>query len=100
MLWSAHLLNQAIVHHNDCIAHGERFFLVVGHEDKGYAKLLVHAQQLKLHLFPQLHVQCRQRLIEQEHLGLVDHCTCYCHSLLLTAGELGDIALRIMLHAN
>ena len=66
------LLHAAVVHHREPVGQGHRLALVVGHVDEGGAGLAVHAPQLDLHLEADLQVERRQRLVEQQHGGLVD----------------------------
>ena len=41
LLRGTHLLDVALVHDNDGIGHGQRFFLVVGNVDEGDAELIL-----------------------------------------------------------
>src|SRR5690606_20768143 len=84
----AHLLNAAAAHHHDPVGHGERFILVVGDVDKRDAQGVLQRLDLKLDLLAKLEVQCAQRLVEQEHLGLHHQRPGQSHPLLLPAGEL------------
>ncbi len=83
----ADLLDEAFSHHDDGVAHGQGFFLVVGDVNKGDAKLLLHALQLDLHLFSKLEVQSAQGFVQQENLGLVGKGPGDGHALLLAAGK-------------
>ena len=53
----ADLLDAALVHHRDPVAHRERLFLVVGHEHERDADLALDALQLELHRLAQLQVE-------------------------------------------
>ena len=44
--------------------------LVVGDEDAGDTEPGLHVAQLEPHLLPQARVQIRQRLVQQQHLGV------------------------------
>src|SRR5215468_3095591 len=46
----------------------------MGDVDEGDADLALHSQQLKLHFLAELQVKRAERLIEQQHIGLVDYC--------------------------
>ena len=52
----------------------KRFFLVVGHKNKRNTHSTLQADQLYLHMFAHLLIQRRQRLVQQQHLGLQDQC--------------------------
>ncbi|MCY1446067.1 hypothetical protein D9M71_626130 [compost metagenome] len=68
--------------------------------DHGDTQLAVQTLDLILHLFAQLFVQRPQRLVHQHQLGLEDQCTCHCHSLLLTTGELSRLTCRQVLQVH
>jgi hypothetical protein len=48
----------------------------------------VDVLDLVLHLFAQLLVQCAQRLVHENQLGLEDQGSGHCDALLLAPGEL------------
>ena len=62
------------------------------------AEPALQAFQLDLHFFAQLQVECAQRFIEQQHLGLIDERTRQRDSLPLAAGKLRRASLT--LHAE
>ena len=93
------LLDLARVHDHDLIGHGQRFLLVVGDEDEGDADLLLNVLELLLHLLAQLQVERAERLVEQQHARLVDERAGDGDALLLTAGELGHVAVGVVLKA-
>ncbi|RYF64383.1 MAG: ATP-binding cassette domain-containing protein, partial [Comamonadaceae bacterium] len=66
----ADLLDDAVVHHDDAVGHGHRFDLVVRDVDRGGLQPLVQRLDLGTHRHAQLGVEVRQRLVEQEHLGV------------------------------
>ena len=90
---AADLLDNAVVHDNHAVAHGERLFLVVGDVDKGDAGALLNALQLDLHVLAQLEVERAERLVEQQHTRLAHQRTRDGDTLLLTAGKTGHIAV-------
>ena len=63
----ADLLDPALVEHDDAVGQRERLALVVRDVDERRARLAVDAAQLDLHLEPDLEVERRQRLVEQQH---------------------------------
>ena len=91
----ADLLDGAGVHNHDFVAHGQGFFLVMGDEDEGNADLLLDALQFTLHLLAQLQVQGAQGLVQQQDVRLVHQGAGDGNTLLLAAGELGDVALFV-----
>ena len=60
--------------------------------DERDAHLALHPLQLELQLLAELEVQRAQRLVEQQHLGLVDQGPGQRHALALAAGKLGRFA--------
>ena len=54
VLGRAYLLDNAVVHNNNAVAHGKGFFLVVGDVDKRLFCLLLDLFKLKLHALTQL----------------------------------------------
>ena len=50
--------------------------------------------ELDAHLHPQLGIEVRQRLVEQEHAGVAHDGTAERHALALAAGELARLALQ------
>ena len=69
-----------------------RLFLVVRDVDEGDADLGLDPLQLDLHLLAELQVERAQRLVEQQHLRLVDERPRQRHALRLAAGELRRLA--------
>ena len=81
-------LVHAVVHDDHVVRHGERFFLIVGHEDGGDADVALDRLQLDPHLLAQVGIESRQRLVEEQHIGLDDDGPGQRDALLLTAREL------------
>ena len=90
----AEMLDPALVHHRDAVAHHQRLVLVVGDEDRGDAEIAQQAAQLDLHGLAQLAVERAERLVEQQQRGLHDDRARDRDALLLSAGEAGDAAAR------
>src|SRR6266511_2666290 len=89
----ADLLDAPIPQDRDPVAHGERLLLVVGDVEEGDAHLLLDALQLELHLLAEFQVERAERLVEQQHLGLVDDRARQGDPLPLAAGELRRLAV-------
>ena len=88
------LLHQlARLHDRDAVGERQRLALVVRDEDEGAADLLVDAAQLLLHRLPELQVERRERLVEQQHLRPHDERARQRHALLLAARKLLDRAV-------
>ena len=88
-LGRADLLDPAVVEHREAVAHPERLLLVVGDVDEGDPDLALQGLELGLHLLAELEVEGAERLVEQQHLGLVDQRAGERDALALAAGELG-----------
>ena len=84
----AHLLDHAGVHHRDRVGHRHGLLLVVGDVDEGQPDVGLDPLELDLHRPAQLEVERAERLVEQQHLGLVDQRPGQRDPLLLAAGEL------------
>ena len=87
----------ARLQHDDAVGERHRLDLVVRHVDDRVAELLVQLLDLDAHLGAQQRVEVRQRLVEQEGLGLADDRAAHRHALALAAGELARLALEQVL---
>ncbi|MNM96029.1 hypothetical protein D3C81_1084930 [compost metagenome] len=94
------LLHLAFGKHGDAVGHGQGFFLVVGNEDEGDAGLRLDRLQFLTHRLAQLEVECGQRLVEQQHLGMRRQRAGQGDALLLAAGKLGRLALGEAFHLH
>ena len=92
----ADLLEPAVVHHHDLVAHRQRFGLIVRDEYGRDAEPLLDIADLVAHLVAQLGIEIGERLVEQQDRRTDHQRTRQRHALLLAAGELGGAAL---LHA-
>lgn len=92
----AELFDTARVHHGDRVGHGHGLLLVVRDMDEGDADLGLDPLELKLHLAAQLEVEGAQRLVEEQHLGVVDQGAGDGDTLLLAAGELVGLLARLL----
>ena len=70
LLRRADLLDPAVVHHGDPVAHGERLLLVVGDVHERDPDLLLQRLQLDLQRLSQLRIQRAERLVQQQHRRL------------------------------
>ena len=87
VLRSIDLLDDAITHNNDAVAHGHSFGLVMGNIDEGGSQLLVQLDDLGTHAGTQLSIQVGQRLVKQEDGRVTNHCAAQSNTLALTTGQ-------------
>ena len=97
------LLDHAVLEHADALAHGHRLDLVVGHVDRRgrLAALAQGAVQLgepHAHRGAELGVEVGERLVEEEHVGLLHDRPAHRDPLRLSAGQLLRISVQQMLH--
>ena len=90
----AHLLDDAVVHDRDGVGHRHGLLLVMGDVHERDADLCLDPLELDLHLSAELEVQGPERLVEEEHVGLVDERARNRDALLLAARELSRLAPR------
>ena len=88
------LLDQAVAHDGDAVGHGQRLELVVGDDDRRLGEVGQHLLDLAAHGLAQLHVEARQRLVEQEAVGIADDGAADGDALLLALGELARQAVE------
>jgi hypothetical protein len=82
------LLHAPAIHDGDAVRQRERLRLVVRHVHERDARLLLHADELELHLLAQLGVERCERLVEQQHLRMRDEGARDRDTLALPAREL------------
>ena len=92
----ADLLGHALVHHHDAVGHRQRLLLVVGDVDGGDAERLLDGADLLAQRHADLGVERRERLVEEQELGLRGERARQRHALLLAAGELEGIAAAVL----
>ena len=78
----------AVAQDGHLVRHGQRLFLIVGDVDEGHADPSMERLQLPAELGAELLVERRERLVEQEQVGLEDERAGQGDALLLTTGEL------------
>ena len=91
----ADLHELARAHDSDAVAHDHRLFEAVGDVDEGLAGLPVNVLELLLERLSQLVVDCRERLVEEQDLGIVGEGASKRDALALAARALLH-ALRIV----
>ena len=90
----ADLLQLSILEDSDLCRERHRLDLVVRDIDDCRARLLMQALDLNAHVDAQLGVEVRERLIEQEHLGLSHECTAHGDALSLAARKLAWTSIQ------
>jgi hypothetical protein len=88
LLRRAHLLHLAVVHQHHAVGHFQRFFLVVGDEDRGDVQLVVEPAQPAAQLLAHLGIERAEGLVEQQHPRLHRQRPGQRDALALAAGEL------------
>lgn len=73
--WRRQLRHAAFFHHQNPVAQGHRFALIMSHENRGDAQPAQELIQLAAQALAQLRVQCGQRLVEQQHPRARSQCT-------------------------
>ena len=91
------LLDDAVLHNNDTVAHGHSLGLVVGNVDEGGSQLLVQLDDLGAHGGTQLGIQVGQGLVQQEDCRVTNHCTAQSNTLTLTTGQSLGLAVQQVL---
>jgi hypothetical protein len=85
------LLDLPFVEDGEAVAHRQRLLLVMSDVNEGDPDLAdgtLNPLQLDLHLLAELQIERAQRLVEQEHLRVVDERPCEANPLALATGEL------------
>ena len=88
----ADLLDTALVHHHHPVGDFERFFLIVGDEDRGHVDLVMQRAQPLPQFLAHLGVERAERLVEQQNARLDRQRTRQRDALALAAGQLARIA--------
>ena len=100
LVWRTHLFSAALVHDNDPVRNRQRLFLVMCHEYCGNAKLALDVADFAAQADADFRIQCRQRLVQQQHTGPHCKCTRQRHPLLLPAGQFKRIAVAEIRQAD
>ena len=100
LLRRADLLQHALAHHRDAVAHGHRLDLVVGDVDGGDAEVVLQLGDLGAHLHAQLGVEVGERLVHQEGRGFAHDGAAHRDALALAARERARLAAAARLEAE
>ncbi len=96
----ADLLDPAVLHHDDLVGHRHRLDLVVRDVDRRRLQALVQRLDLGAHRDPQLGVEVRQRLVEQEDLRVAHDRAPHRDALALPARELARVAMQVVVEVQ
>ena len=80
------------VHDGDAARERHRLVLVVRDDDERRAELVLEVRELELRVLAQIHVERRERLVEQQELRPLDKGARKRDALLLAARELVGLA--------
>ena len=94
------LVDPTLAEDGDAVAHRQRLLLVVRDVDEGDPDLLLDPLQLALHLLPQLEIERAERLVEEQHLRVVDDRARERHPLALPAGQLDGLPVAEAVEAD
>src|SRR5271165_2873945 len=83
--WRIGLLDTAFIHYDDEVGQCQGFVLAMGYMDKGDPELALKALQLFPHTNAQKRVERRERLVEQQNMGVAYQGAGECDTLLLPA---------------
>ena len=87
-------------HHDDLVAHGQGFALVMGDVGHGQLQALLQAADFLAHLAAQAGIEVAQGLVEQQHGRLQHQGARQRHALLLAAREFAGQALVVAHQAD
>ena len=90
----ADLLEHAVAHRRDPVAHRHRLDLVVRDVDGRRADLVLQSPDLRPRLRAQLRVEVRERLVHEEDLRLAHERAAERDALALPAGERARLAVE------
>jgi hypothetical protein len=93
----ARLLDTAVAQHDDAVGHRHGLDLVVRDVDHRRAEIGMQLGQLDAHLDPQLRIEVRQGLVEQEKPRLAHDGASDRHALALAARKGLGLALQVVL---
>ena len=82
------ILDFSVMDNGDFIAHAVNLISIVGNEDYGLIKAAESSSELLLQAEAQMAIQCRKRLIKEQHIRFIHQYAGKSNSLLLAAGKL------------
>ena len=94
------LLQLALLHHGDAVAHRQRLDLVVGHVERRDAQVVLQLRDLGARLDAQLGVEVRERLVHQERLRMAHDRAAHRDALALAARQVARLSLEQLLEVE
>ena len=94
------LLQDPGAHDGHAVAEGHGLGLVVGHVDRRRAQAVLEARDGGAHLDAELRVEVRQGLVHEEGGRLADDRAAHGDALALAAGEVGGLAVEVLLEVE
>src|SRR5690349_19080601 len=94
------LLQLALAHDGDAVAHGHRLDLVVRYVDRRHTEAALDLLDVRAHLDAQLRVEVRQRLVHQKDGGPAYDRATHRDPLALAAGERTRLPLQVRLEVE
>src|SRR6266545_6941013 len=91
LLGGRHLEHPAVAYHGDAVRERERFFLIVRDVHGRDSQVLLQLADLGAHLDPDLRIEVRQRLVQEQDVRIQHEGAGERNALLLAAGELAGI---------
>ena len=82
------MLERSSIHHGNLVGHRQSFFLVMRDEEEGDSEAALEIAQLATNLLAQLRIECGERFIEKEDVGLKHDGTGQGDPLPLATGKL------------
>src|ERR1700741_371531 len=92
--WCAELMNNAFVQHQNPVAHGHGFDLVVRHVNRSSTDAPVKPLQFLAGRSAKFGVEIGKRLVKKKDRGLADNSTGQSNALAFTTGEFARLALE------
>ena len=94
------LLNDAVFHNTNAVAHRHRLNLVVRHIDHCGFKAGVQLGDFGAHLHAHFGIEIGERFVEQKHFRLPDDCASHGDTLALSSGKSFRASLEIIVNAE
>src|SRR3546814_5214140 len=82
-----------MIHDHHPVGQFQRLLLIVRHEDRGEAHLGVQLTQPTAQILPHLRIECAERFVEQQQLGIDSKRASQSDTLTLAPGKLRGIAI-------
>ena len=94
------LLQHALLHDGDTIAHRQGLDLVMRDVQRRHAEIVLQLRDLRTRLHAQLRVEVGERLVHQERLRMAHDRAAHGDALALAAGEVARLAIEQLLEVE